>query len=76
MPPWCWSSRTRWCDFTHLVVYLVAAGNDRELRSVILAMFVVCVALLALLAVGARPARRRRSGGGWPPSWSTRSACT
>ena len=37
---------------THLVVYFVAAGDDRELRSVVLAMFGVCVALLALLAVG------------------------
>ena len=38
---------------THLVVYLVAAGDDVQLRSVILAMLAVALAVLALLLVGA-----------------------
>ena len=38
---------------THIVVYLVAAGDDRRLRSVLYAMLGVCGVMLSLLAVGA-----------------------
>lgn len=38
---------------THIVVYLVAAGDDRRLRSVLYGMLGVCGVLLSLLAVGA-----------------------
>jgi low temperature requirement protein LtrA len=37
---------------THIFVYLVAAGDDRALRSVLFGMLGVCAALLTLLAVG------------------------
>jgi low temperature requirement protein LtrA len=39
--------------FTHLGVYLVAAGDDRQLRSVILGMFGVATVMLVLLFTGA-----------------------
>ena len=38
---------------THIVVYLVAAGDDRRLRSVLHAMLGVCGVVLTLLAIGA-----------------------
>lgn len=37
---------------THLGVYLVAAGDDRRLRGVVLAMLGVCAVMLASLAIG------------------------
>ncbi len=37
---------------THIGVYLVAAGDDRALRSVVLAMAAVCAVLLGLLGIG------------------------
>jgi low temperature requirement protein LtrA len=39
--------------FTHLGVYLIAAGDDRQLRSVILGMLSVATVMLVLLFVGA-----------------------
>jgi low temperature requirement protein LtrA len=39
--------------FTHLGVYLVAAGDDSQLRSVILGMFAVAMVMLVLLFAGA-----------------------
>jgi low temperature requirement protein LtrA len=39
--------------FTHLVVYLIAAGDDRQLRSVIMAMLGVGVVTMSLLFTGA-----------------------
>jgi len=38
---------------THIAVYLIAAGDDRELRSVISAMGTVVAAMLTLLTIGA-----------------------
>ncbi len=38
---------------THLAVYLIAAGDDTQLRSVILTMFAVASVALALLFIGA-----------------------
>jgi low temperature requirement protein LtrA len=39
--------------FTHIVVYLIAAGDDRQLRSVIMAMFGVGAVTMTLLFTGA-----------------------
>ena len=61
---------------THLGVYLIAAGDDTQLRSVILSMLGVSTVMLVLLTTGA-VVGARRSGGGGSRQWrATRSAST